>query len=437
MRRLLLSLLALVPLAATADCSSRLLVSGYFSNNVHVYDACSGAFERLLDDQGRLTGPQAIRRGPDGLVYVASEGTGKVLRYRADTLAFVDSFINESPNYHPLGLDFGPDGDLYVAGFDANKVNRYDGHNGQFKATVVTTANGIRGPEVGTVFGPDGRLYVPGYYTSNVVRYDPASGTVGDAIGATSGALKRPRGILFEPGGSTFLVGSENTGKIQRFRVADGGLVGPFGPFVSGVVGLSYGVDGSVLAVSDDSSVMALDPSSGDLRRTLVTSGSGGLNGATFAAVIPKAEGTLDTSQIGTQFWIIGAGRIEGKSIVIDAMGSGTGTHFGSGFNPAEMVRKRWGSLRIDFTGCSTGQMHWDSTGADSAGFGAGGYPLSRLLPSNYTNRCEAAGFANTIDSDWMTGHWWGGEARSGEGFMIEIAANGIAIVAWFTHRPL
>jgi hypothetical protein len=269
------------------------------------------------------------------------------------------------------------------------------------------------------------------------VRYDPASGAVGDAIGATTGALKRPRGILFEQGGSTFLVGSETTGKIQRFRVADGGLVGQFGPLVSGVVGLSYGADGSVLAVSDVNSVMALDPSSGNLRSTLVPPGSGGLNGATFAAVIPKAVSTVDTSQIGTQFWVIGAGRIEGKSIVIDAMGSGTGTAFGSGFNPAAVVRKRWGSLRIDFNGCSTGQMHWDSTGADSAGFGSGGYALDRLLPSNYTNRCQAAGFANTTDSDWMTGHWWGGEARSGEGFMIEITASGIAIVAWFTHRPI
>lgn len=436
MRRLLLSLFAFMPLAAGADCPSLLLVSGYFSGNVHVYDACSGAFERLLDDQHRLNGPQAIRRGPDGLIYVASEGNGKVLRYRGDTLEFVDTFISEAASFHPIGFDFGSDGDLYLAGFDASRVNRYDGHTGQLKATVVSTANAIRGPEVGTTFGPDGKLYVPGYYTANVVRYDPSGGGVGEAIAASTGALKRPRGILFEPGGSTYLVGSENTGKIQRFRVADGGLVGQFGPIVGGVIGLSYGVDGSVLAVSDDSSVLALDPSNGNLRGILVSSGSGGLSGATFAAVVPKATSTVDTSQIGTQFWVIGAGRIEGKSIIIDAMGSGTGARFGSAFNPADMVRKRWGSLRIDFNGCSTGQVRWDSTGPDSAGFGSGGYALSRLLPSNYTHRCDTAGFANTTDSDWMTGHWWGGEARSGEGFMIEITASGVAIVAWFTHRP-
>jgi hypothetical protein len=36
---------------AQSDCSHYALVSGYFSNNVHVYDGCSGAFLRLLDPQ--------------------------------------------------------------------------------------------------------------------------------------------------------------------------------------------------------------------------------------------------------------------------------------------------------------------------------------------------------------------------------------------------
>ena len=438
MRRFLLTLLALLPLgAAQAECSSLVLVSGYFSGNVHVYDACTGSFLRLLDSQQRLAGPQAVRRGPDGLLYVASEINAKVLRYRADTLDYVDTFITEGLGYHPLGFDFGANGDFYLSGFDPNLVNRYNGTTGALLGNVVSTIkSNVRGPEIGTVFGPDGKLYVPGYYSANVVRYDPASDSVSDWIGAGSATLRKPRSVLFEPGGSTALVGSEGSGKIQRFRVSDGGLVGAFGPTIAGVAGLAYGPDNSVLAVSSDNSVIALDATSGAYRSTLVAPGSGGLTGATFIAVIPKITTTVDATQIGSQFWTVGAGTVTGKSLVVDVMASATGTGFGAGFDPNALSRKRWGSLRVDFTGCSAGQLHWDSTGADSAGFGSGGYAIERLLPSHATAQCETQGFANVDNNDWITGHWWGGASRSGEGFLFEVTANGTAIVAWFTHRP-
>ena len=51
--------------------------SGFFST-VHVYDACSGAYIQDLDSRARLNGAQAIRIGPDGLVYVVSEQTQSV-----------------------------------------------------------------------------------------------------------------------------------------------------------------------------------------------------------------------------------------------------------------------------------------------------------------------------------------------------------------------
>jgi WD40 repeat protein len=438
MRRFFLALLALLPLgAAQADCASLALVSGYFSGNVHVYDACTGEFLRLLDSQQRLAGPQAIRRGPDGLLYVASEMNAKVLRYRADTLDYVDTFITEGLGYHPLGFDFAANGDFYLSGFDPNLVNRYDGSTGALLGNALSPAKStVRGPEIGTLFGPDGKLYVPGYYSGNVERYDPASDSTSQWINTASATLRKPRGILFEPGGSTALVGSESSGKIQRFRLSDGGLVGAFGPVITGVAGMAYGPDNSVLAVSSNNSVVALDATSGALRSTLVAPGSGGLAGATFIAVIPKVTASVDTSQIGSQFWTVGAGSVNGKSLIVDVMASATGSGFGSAFDPNALVRKRWGSLRVDFTGCSAGQLHWDSTGADSAGFGSGGYAIERLLPSHATVECESQGFANVDNNDWITGHWFGGASRSGEGFLFEVTANGTAIVAWFTHRP-
>lgn len=42
--------------AAQPPRASKALFSGYFSNNVHNDNACNGAFERTLDDSGRIRG---------------------------------------------------------------------------------------------------------------------------------------------------------------------------------------------------------------------------------------------------------------------------------------------------------------------------------------------------------------------------------------------
>jgi hypothetical protein len=80
--------------------------------------------------------------------------------------------------------------------------------------------------------------------------------------------------------------------------------------------------------------------------------------------------------------------------------------------------------------------MTWMSTGADTAGFGNGGYPLTRFLPGPGTRRCEAAGFAASPAADWMSGTWSGGPTRSGEGFVFDVIDDSTVVAAWFTHRP-
>ncbi len=438
MRRYAAFVLLAASTVAHAACPTRLLVSGYLSNNVHVYDACSGEFERLLDDNHRIRGPQAVRIGPDGLLYVASEETNQILRYDAKTLAYVDAFVSEAQGFHPTAFSFGPDGDLYVAGFEVNRVNRYDAHTGQFKATVVAAGSQVRlnGPDNGMVFGPDGKLYIPGYYTHNILRYDPATGATVELVGARSGGLNHSRGILFEPGGASFVVSSEGSGQLLRYR-SDGGFIGVLTAGLVLPTGMVYAADGTLWIAPGYDGVAVLDATTGAKQRDVFPPGAGGLRGETFVALIPNAAQTVDQSQIGTQFWTVGAGRVAGKSLSVDPMGSATGTNFGTAFDPATVTRKRWGSMRMDFTACDKGTVSWDSTGADSAGFGSGSYAIERVLPSTATAVCQQQGFANALGADWMSGHWWGGASRSGEGFLVDIATDGTAIVAWFTFRPV
>jgi hypothetical protein len=42
----------------------------------------------------------------------------------------------------------------------------------------------------------------------------------------------------------------------------------------------------------------------------------------------------------------------------------------------------------------------------------------------------------DAADKSWVNGQWWGRDARAGEGWFIDRAADGRAFFAWFTHRP-
>ena len=180
--------------------------------------------------------------------------------------------------------------------------------------------------------------------------------------------------------------------------------------------------------------MLRLDPASGARRDVLVTPLSGGLRGPTFVTFVPKSEG-VDTSQIGSHFWISGAGRLEGRRVLVDML-STTGPAFGNAYDPADVVAKRWGRLEIDFSDCTTATLRWNSEGADSAGFGSGSYPLTRFLPSAGALRCLDAGFAQSPPDDWLRGTWSGGAARNGEGLTLEYIDASTIVVAWFTHRP-
>lgn len=437
MKRYASALLVLLAGSLQAQCPDMLLVSGYFSGNVHRYDACTGAFEGVLDSSGRLTGAQASQVGPDGRLYVVAELRNRIQRYDAQTLAFVDTAIQLPANFGATGIAFRGN-EIWVASYTQSLVRRFDLATGQSLGDAVATgAGGLRGADNGMTFGPDGRLYVPGYDSHSVVRHDPVGGTTATFIDARAGGLLNARGILFEPGGQSVLVSSEGNGKILRYATSDGRFLSELASGLQNPTGMAYHPDGSLL-VTNASGVTRFNASTGANLGLLASAASGLIGGPTYVTVLPRTEATpLDPTQIGSQYWIAGAGPMTGNVIAIEDMASSVGTAFGEDFDPAQVVRKRWGSARITFTSCTAGQFSWDSTGTDSAGFGQGSYPLQRLLPSDATRRCEAEGFDAVDDRDWVIGSWYGGAARSGEGLMLDLNTDGIAFLTWFTYRPL
>lgn len=428
---LVLSFAASTAGAQSATCP-RLLVSGYFSNNVHVYDGCSGAFERLLDSSGRIAGAQATGVGPDGKLYVVSEGSGQILRYDAATLAYDGVAVTLPANFGGTGMVFSGN-EIWVAGYNYDGVRRFSLSGEALGDAVAPRAGGLNGADNGMAIGPDGRLYVPGYDSDSVVRRDPATGQTTGFIAAGAGGLNETRGILFEAGGQSLLVTSEGNGRVIRYNAASGAAIATVISGLNRPTGIGYGPDGSLL-VLDAEAVRRYDPQSYALRGTLATAAAGQVAGPTYISLLPRAG--IDTAQVGSQYWISGSGPIVGRSIQVDQVISTVGPAFGANYNPAELQIRRWGSLRVEFTSCTQANFSWDSTGADSAGFGSGAYPMQRIVANELTQRCQQQGFENATDLSWMVGSWYGGDTRNGEGILIDKTLDGRAFVAWFTYRP-
>jgi hypothetical protein len=139
---------------------------------------------------------------------------------------------------------------------------------------------------------------------------------------------------------------------------------------------------------------------------------------------------------VGTQFWLTGATTMTGNVLDFADLQSANNALFGIAFRASDVQRKRWGRMRIEFTSCTTANFTWQSDETNSAGFGSGGYALSRIVNNEATTRCQQQGFS-AADKSWIVGVWWGGESRSGEGILIDHrASDGLTFAAWFTYRP-
>jgi sugar lactone lactonase YvrE len=93
-----------------------LYVTSNGNNQVLKYNAQTGAFVGVAASAG-LSGPGDIKFGPDGLLYVLSAGNNRILRYTASGV-YVDDYVSAgsiSMDASFAHLAFGPDSDLYVA----------------------------------------------------------------------------------------------------------------------------------------------------------------------------------------------------------------------------------------------------------------------------------------------------------------------------------
>ena len=172
------------------------------------------------------------------------------------------------------------------------------------------------------------------------------------------------------------------------------------------------------------------------VKETIITNGSSGLNGTTFAYRLMKRSEPV-TSEVNHQ-WLIGVGEIVDNKITVETFSSTRGGYFGEDFNIDEISAIDWGSLTIEFTGCNDASMSYQSNVQDDGyEFGNGGYNLVRLAENKAVQCCLDKGFESVKTKGWMSGTFFGGESRSGEGFLIDVLSDSLVIVTMYTYLPL
>lgn len=233
----------LVGLAPAAlACDAEILVSLYTAGDVARVDACDGSVRGFLDDRDLLAGAQALRMGPDGLLYVVSEENDRILRFDGDTLAFVDVWLEDARLAKPTAIDFGPDGAAYIGSYGGDRVLRYlDG-----VLTTFLEDPALDGIDAGMSFGPDGQLWIPAFDGHAVLVVDPATAEVRRRITT----LESPRMLLWTPARDAVLIGAWAGDAVHRLERRPGAqpelLFARARPS-----GLAWLPDGRLLSISD------------------------------------------------------------------------------------------------------------------------------------------------------------------------------------------
>ncbi len=283
--------IATTPMAMASD----MLVSNWNTHSVLAFDGADGGFIEALipSGAGGLSRAHSVRQGPDGNLYVTSNGTDEVLRYAADGTplgAFVTAGSGGLDG--PADAAFGPDQNLYVSSIGQSMVLRYDGTTGAFIDTFVTVGSGGLSGGENIQFGPDQNLYVCSANNNTVKQYDGASGTFLSTYVAAGNGLTQPHDMAFLPNGHLLVAsfaGGNPIIEYDEFGVFDRILVPP-GMGLTSPHGLAIGPDGEVYATSFNTNRVLRFRTSDGQPLGVFASGNG-LGGPTFVTFVPGSTG--------------------------------------------------------------------------------------------------------------------------------------------------
>jgi sugar lactone lactonase YvrE len=184
------------------------------TNQVLQFNATTGAYIGVFVSAGSggLSSPSYMTFGPDGNLYVAS--SNGVLRYNGTTGAFLGIFVaNGSGGLSgATGIAFDPSGSyFYVGSFGSGQVLKYNAQSGAY---VGVAASGLSKPK-DVKFGADGLLCVLDAGTNRIERFTENGIYVDDFVPVGSGGMNHPQWMTFGPNGDLYVSTTQNDQILQ------------------------------------------------------------------------------------------------------------------------------------------------------------------------------------------------------------------------------
>ncbi len=185
-------------------------------------------FSQPGSGRGAVFQPAAAQVGPDGTVYVADSGNGRINAYAPDG-SFATSYGaagrgTERLN-QPWSLAVAPDGGVFVADTWNHRIDHFDAQ-GNFVASWGEPTQELGSPTDRELYGPrgiaidaDGNLWVTDTGNARVIKFNQQGEVLAiyGTRGSEPGQFDEPVGIAVAPGGEILVADTWN----ERLQVFD------------------------------------------------------------------------------------------------------------------------------------------------------------------------------------------------------------------------
>lgn len=210
------------PLGMAFGPGGRIYATAETTNQIRRYKP-DGTFDGVFASTN-LDAPTAITFDASGNAFVANFNNSTIVKF--NSAGVYQSTIVASGtgglNGPDIGMHIGPDGMLYVPSYYSNKVMRFDPSTGAYLGDFVT---GIVKPR--EVLWRGSEMLVVEEGQNRVQRYNSTTGALlGSLIPSGSGGLNGASGMALV--GSSLLVTSWRTGSVLKYDATTGAYQGVF-----------------------------------------------------------------------------------------------------------------------------------------------------------------------------------------------------------------
>jgi len=189
----------------------------------------------LLAEVSTLSAGGGLQRGD---LVIARNRNSVIQRFDGTTGAFIADFVPDVGGlFVGLDADLGPDGNIYVASSGSGRITRHNGITGEFLNVVVPYGAGGLNVPIDLTVGPTGDIYAYASITpsgAQLLRFDSAGNPLASAILAPENVT---HGIAIAPSGD-LVVGTYTNSTTYRIRRFDSTTLADLGDFVSSGGGL-------------------------------------------------------------------------------------------------------------------------------------------------------------------------------------------------------